>query len=85
MPRQTPSTGRSASIARGEQRELASVPVRSHACGLLVRLLVVGGRVDVGAAGQDQAVDPPDVLGLAVADGRQHDGEAARAQARASR
>jgi hypothetical protein len=40
-----------------EQRELGAIPVRADAVGLRMRLGVVDGRVDIRAAGEEDAVE----------------------------
>ena len=74
-----PSTGRSRSSAAAHQRHLGGVPLGAQAGGLGVRRLAVQGRVEVGAAGEDHGVEPVRApRRRAAADGRQHDGAAAR-------
>ena len=55
------------------QRDLERVPLRPHAAGHRVGLGAVGGRVDVGPAGQDQAVQHvEDLVGIGLGVGGQH-------------
>ena len=62
----------------GEQGQLGGVPVRAQPSGLVVRLLAVAGRVEVGAAGEQQPVeDAEQRVVVAVRRGGDDDGPAA--------
>jgi hypothetical protein len=63
---------------RLEQRQLGAVPLGHDAERLLVRLLVVQVRIEVGAAREDQSVDGRERLRDAVLARRDQDGPAAR-------
>ena len=60
IPRQTPSTGSATRSAAVEQRGLPGVAVGAPVGRARVGLLAVATGVDVGAAADDQAVEPPD-------------------------
>ena len=65
MPRQMPRNGMSRSIARVASASSNSSRSGAALVGLGVRLLAVGGRVDVAPAGQDQAVEQRRACGRA--------------------
>ena len=59
-PRQTPSTGRPAASAASSSASSQASRSGRQLGGARVRLLAVAGRVDVGAAGDHQPVEPRD-------------------------
>ena len=87
MPRQIPSTGMSRSSARRASAISKRVALGPGPLRLRVRLGAVAGRVDVGAAGEHQRVDPVEQQ-VGVVDrrlvGRQHERQPAGALHRAS-